>query len=609
MAGSTASGYPGDTVAVTVQNQALGPANTFWVSTAPVGTTIVAASGVSPGGTIPFGCSVAAGGGSASCGPSGAGGWAAGNVVTLQLAIAPTAAAGTVTGSSSLGGETGSFGVQVLAPPAPGITAPAAGPTLDTAPAVSGTKRAGNSVAVVEGATPVCAVPADSATTWSCTPAAPFPFGSHTLGVTQSSPAGDSSPTSSLTFTVLEPAALALEPGGPATVVPGTTVTRSVTLRNTGPGAAVSPTLSLALSGVAPVECAVAGAVVPCADLAAGVALADLPAGGAVTATVVVAVPSTTPLGTVYPVDATASSAADAASPVAASSTLTVSAPPPPVIGRPVSGTTTTQSRPTVSGTGVPGAVISVRDARGVLCVASVAPDGTWQCRVGPALPFGPAVLVATQQVAGVPSADSAAVSIRVIRPAVVPPPPPPPVEPVTEPAPAPPPEVASLPLSLRLSTPVLRPGTASTFRGELGPNDADEPVTLTLTGTIGKGLAYRFVAAGEDGVCDWTTLSFTCVVTLDPGDSVLLDIRIAADALNAPDRARQQLAVSSSLAAQSTAVTSSFDVAAASTEVAGLAASISGFPGPFLPLLALFLLALAASVVERARRPRREDL
>ena len=82
-----ASGYPGDSVQVQVQNTAAGAPGSLWLIAAPAGTTVTAASGASATGSGAFGCTLTGTG--ASCGPSSAGGWAAGNIVTMTLAIAP----------------------------------------------------------------------------------------------------------------------------------------------------------------------------------------------------------------------------------------------------------------------------------------------------------------------------------------------------------------------------------------------------------------------------------------------------------------------------------------------------------------------------------------
>ncbi len=90
--------------------------------------------------------------------------------------------------------------------------------------------------------------------------------------------------------------------------------------------------------------------------------------------------------------------------------------PAPPVINTPSDGSVVI-SRPTITGTGEPGATVTVRDAAGApICEASVAPDGTWTCDSVVDLPEGPTTLTASQiDQAGNASADSN--SVRVIVP------------------------------------------------------------------------------------------------------------------------------------------------------------------------------------------------
>lgn len=159
-----------------------------------------------------------------------------------------------------------------------------------------------------------------------------------------------------------------------------------------------------------------------------------------------------------------------------------------------------------------------------------------------------------------------------------------------------------------------IEPGTVGVMRGTLGANASAQTVEVVLSGRVGSGMIYRSVALLDGGVCAALTTTFSCTITLAPGQSAQLELRLYADALNAPDTARQQLVATSSLAAQSNAMTSTIAVGG-TNESAALAATfstfpittfpITTFPGAFAPLLALLLLALAATETEKQRRRR----
>jgi hypothetical protein len=79
-----------------------------------------------------------------------------------------------------------------------------------------------------------------------------------------------------------------------------------------------------------------------------------------------------------------------------------------PDITSPAPGATTTDSTPAISGTGTPGATVTVREGGTVLCLAIVGPGGTWSCSPTTPLSPGPHTVTATQTLDGVTSpADS----------------------------------------------------------------------------------------------------------------------------------------------------------------------------------------------------------
>jgi hypothetical protein len=68
-----------------------------------------------------------------------------------------------------------------------------------------------------------------------------------------------------------------------------------------------------------------------------------------------------------------------------------------PDITSPTTGAVVTDTTPAISGTGQPGATVTVREGGTVLCTAVVRPDGTWSCSPTTPLPAGPHTVTATQ--------------------------------------------------------------------------------------------------------------------------------------------------------------------------------------------------------------------
>ncbi|MDR0283554.1 MAG: Ig-like domain-containing protein, partial [Propionibacteriaceae bacterium] len=78
--------------------------------------------------------------------------------------------------------------------------------------------------------------------------------------------------------------------------------------------------------------------------------------------------------------------------------TVDLTAPAAPTVTGPLSGVATNDPTPTVTGTGEPGAAVTVADKAGnVLCAATVAADGSWSCTVGRPLPDGTDELTVAQ--------------------------------------------------------------------------------------------------------------------------------------------------------------------------------------------------------------------
>lgn len=111
---------------------------------------------------------------------------------------------------------------------------------------------------------------------------------------------------------------------------------------------------------------------------------------------------------------------------------------------------------------------------------------------------------------------------------------------------------------------------------------------------------SVRGIVGGEDAAqCIVAPRQFSCVITLLTGQSATMEIRLLADALNAPDTAIQQLAVASSEPSQNDARTVTTRVnSSRDTDVwtPAFTLDFTSFPAAFLPLLALLLFALAVS-------------
>jgi len=164
------------------------------------------------------------------------------------------------------------------------------------------------------------------------------------------------------------------------------------------------------------------------------------------------------------------------------------------------------------------------------------------------------------------------------------------------------------LAMDLRFGTQRIVPGTAADMRGTLGPNASGATVAITFEARITTGMIYRNVNVEVDDSpldCTVATSSFSCMIPLDPGQQADVDVRVYADPVNAPDTAVQQISLASNRASQSNAMTVTTAVAKGETEASQLADQITTFnatefPGAMVPLLAMLLFALAATVVGR---------
>lgn len=162
--------------------------------------------------------------------------------------------------------------------------------------------------------------------------------------------------------------------------------------------------------------------------------------------------------------------------------------------------------------------------------------------------------------------------------------------------------------MDLRFGTQRIMPGTAADMRGTLGPNASGATVAITFSARMSTGMVYRNVDVAVDDEpvdCSVATTTFSCMIPLDPGKQADVAIRVFADAVNAPDTAVQQIQVASNRSSQANAMTVTTAVAKGETEASQLADQITTFnvtefPGAMVPLLAMLLFALAATVAGR---------
>lgn len=476
------------------------------------------------------------------------------------------------------------------------------------------------------------------------------------------------SATATVTFPGVRSTA-AVTTAAPVPALPDHTVPATLTVTNAGPGTVLAPQLVAQLPAglslaTTPAGCSLAGSTLTCP-------LAPIPPGGSTQLALELTTAATAGPGTDLSVPVRLSSTSEPA-PVTSALVVRVIALDPPVLSGPTSSTTS--RRPTVTGTGRPGATVVVASASGPVCQGQVAADGSFACTPTTDLPFGAVTLTATQQDGSITSTSSAPLTVTLLEPAVPPPPtptppptpspspapvpapvpaptratgpvarpspagsprpaaalalplirragagilplrpapapvpiPPPspgptiPAEPAPGPAPAPGGPNALLPTQFHLASGVLVPGLVSSMLGTLGPNASAQPITVTLSGRLNKGVMYRGVDSTPVGSCDVTTGAFTCTITLQPGEQAVVQIRLMADMLAAPDVARQQLTVKSSDSDTPNTLTQTTRIGTAATETAKLAAAISSVPGSFVVLLAILLFALAATEAEK---------
>ncbi|GAA5130519.1 hypothetical protein GCM10023339_61100 [Alloalcanivorax gelatiniphagus] len=267
-------------------------------------------------------------------------------------------------------------GDDTTPPAAPVIITPADDSTTDdSTPEFSGTAEPGSTVVVEDGeGNEVCrdeAAPLTGA--WSCTPTEPIADGEDTYTATATDEAGNTSEPDTVTVTI------------------DTDTTVAVTTPANG---STTDDLTPQVSGTGE-----AGATITVTEDGLPVCTATVQAGGTWSCT-----PALPQVPGDHTYDVTAEDEAgntDTASTtfviVLAPSPGDTAAPAAPDITSPAQGASIEDRTPVISGTGEPGAQVTVTEGSTVLCTAVVAGNGTWSCESSVALTPGQHTVGATQ--------------------------------------------------------------------------------------------------------------------------------------------------------------------------------------------------------------------
>jgi hypothetical protein len=261
------------------------------------------------------------------------------------------------------------------------------GITSDTMPTVMGTGEAGATVTVSDGTTVLGTATVASNGTWVLPVTSALADGTHDLTATETDPAGNLSPVSNSYAVVIETSA-------PAPVITGLTpATDSGSSDSDGITSDQTPTV---------MGTGEAGATVTVSDGSTLLGTATVASDG----TWMLPVTTALAAGT-HDLTATETDPAGNLSPVSNSYAVVIetSAPAPAITGLTAATDTgssdsdgvTSDTMPTVMGTGEAGATVTVSDGTTVLGTATVAPNGTWMLPVTAALADGTHDLTATE--------------------------------------------------------------------------------------------------------------------------------------------------------------------------------------------------------------------
>ncbi len=275
---------------------------------------------------------------------------------TVALADGPhtvKARATDAAGNTGADSNTNTFTVDTVPPAAPVVIAPANGSTTsDNTPTYSGTAEAGTTVTILVDGAVVGTTTANASGAWSFTPTTPLADGAHTVKARATDAVGNTSADSNTnTFTVdTQP------PVAPVVIAPAN---GSTTNDNT-------PTYSGTAEAGSTVTVIVDGAVV-------GTTTADASGAWSFTPTAALADGSHT-------VKAHATDAVGNTGPDSSTNTFTVdtTAPAAPVVIAPANGSTTSNNRPTYSGTAEAGSTVTVIVDGAVVGTTTANASGAW---------------------------------------------------------------------------------------------------------------------------------------------------------------------------------------------------------------------------------------
>ncbi|MDR3598285.1 Ig-like domain-containing protein [Clostridium sp.] len=253
---------------------------------------------------------------------------------------------------------------------APVITSPKDGTsTSNNKPTISGTGQAGDTVTVYDGTTVIGTATVDSNGNWSLTPATALADGKHVITATQADAAGNESGVSNtVNLTIVLSAPVITSP------TDGTsTSSNKPTISGTGQ----------------------AGDTVTVYDGTTAIGTATVDSNGNWSLT-----PATALADGNHVITATQADAAGNTSGVSNRVNLTI-VPSAPVITSPTDGTSTSNNKPTISGTGQAGDTVTVYDGTTVIGTATVDSNGNWSLTPATALADGNHVITATQTDSG----------------------------------------------------------------------------------------------------------------------------------------------------------------------------------------------------------------
>ncbi|MCT4708625.1 Ig-like domain-containing protein [Enterobacteriaceae bacterium H16N7] len=264
--------------------------------------------------------------------------------------------------------------------------------TKDTLPTLKGTSEANAVITIREGTTPIGTTTADGSGNWSFTPTAPLGQGSHSLNVTATDAAGNTSNPSSAFSIVVD----SLAPNPPAIV----TVTDN-TAPSIGPvtsGIATNETRP-ALTGTGEVGATITvyndGTAIGTTTVGAGGTWSFTPATAIASGSHSLTVTATDSAGNISAPSAGFNLVVDIAAPVAPTIT-TVADDAGTAVGNLTSGQTTDDATPKLTGTAEANATVNIYDNGSLIGSAQANGTGAWTFTPGTALANGSHAFTAT---------------------------------------------------------------------------------------------------------------------------------------------------------------------------------------------------------------------